>query len=164
MVEVLQILRALHILFAVAWMGGGAYAFSVILNGARRDEAGDSLLASFYATGRHGPFMGITATGTILFGGAVMGMGEYSSEAMGGMGGPMVLGLSMTLAVGAYFVGILGHVPTEKKLQGLARTHLQGAEAGSEYPRLLARDHKLAHVSMALMGLALLGMLTFRFF
>ncbi len=164
MVEVLQVIRALHVLFAIAWMGGAAYAFSVILSAGRRDRHGGSLLASFYATGRHGPFMGVTSTGTILFGGAVMGMGEYGSDALGGMGGPMVLGLSMTFALGAYIVGLAGHVPTEKRLRRHARTVLGGDEPGPEYGRLLGRNHVLAHVSLGLLGLSLLGMLTFRFF
>lgn len=163
MVEPLQVLRSLHILFAVAWFGGSVYAFSVILAAGRRDPSGP-LLASFYASGRHGPFMGLAATGTVLFGGAAMGMGEYGSDALGGTGGPMVLGLSMTLALAAYGVGLLGHVPTERKLRPLARMHLEGGDPGARYGVLVARDHRLAHISLTLLGLALLGMLTFRFF
>lgn len=164
MAETIQVLRALHLLFAVAWGGAAAYSLAVVLGSGRHPEAGDRFLAGFYASGRHGPFMGITALGTVLFGGAVMGLNSdaYSSDALGA--GAMVLGLSMTAGLAALGLGLFGHMPTERRLRPLALQALRddgGDEA--EYRRLLARDRRLAHASAILLGVALVGMLTFRF-
>ncbi len=165
MVEVLQVLRALHILAAIAWGGGAVYSNAVIQAAARKSQVGPQLEAAFFATGRHSRFMAITSVTTILFGGALMGIGEYGLDAIGF--GAMVMGMSMTFALVAFGVGAFGHTPTEARLRPLANKFLDGgleAAQQSEYRVLLARNHTLSRVSMALIGLAMFGMLTFRMF
>ncbi len=165
MVELLQVLRALHILSAIAWAGGAVYSTSVIQSAVRAGGVGAKLEAAFYASGRHSVFMAVSSVATILFGGAVMGLGDYSTEAIGF--GAMVMGMSMTLALGAFGVGVFGHAPTEKKLKPLAGKFLDGsleAPSEGEYRSLVARNHKFTRASMALIGFAMLGMLTFRMF
>lgn len=156
MAEALQIMRALHILFAITWAGAAIYRTHVvehILEG----EAADR----FYAKGSHGPFMGISALGTVAFGGAILGLGDYSLDAMG-TGSFVVLNTATTAATAAFLLGLLAHIPNDRHLKRLAGARLAGKGDGAEYARHRHRDRVLGRISMALIGLAMLGMVGFR--
>lgn len=156
MADAWQIVRALHILFAIAWAGAGIYRARVV----ERLLEGE-VAARFYAKGAHGPFMGIAALGTVLFGGAILGLGDYSLDAMG-TASFVVLNTAMTAATGALLVGLLAHLPNDRHLKRLAGAHLAGEGDEAEYARHRHRDRVLGRVSMALIGIAMLGMVGFR--
>ncbi len=160
MADLVQVLRAAHILFAILWAGAAIYRSMVI----SRVLEDDGAAARFFAKAPHEPFMGVTATGTIVFGFALMGLNSeaYSLDAIGR--GAWILGAGMGFAVVAYAIGILGHARTGKVLRPIAATRVAGKphdEAG--YKALVAREHGMGRVSTALIAAAMLSMLLFRF-
>jgi hypothetical protein len=161
MVEVLQILRAAHVLFALLWAGAAAYRYAVVAHLLEDDRAA----TRFFASAQHSRFMAIAATGTVLFGGATMGLNSeaYSIEAIGA--GSWILGAGMGFAMLAYGVGVFGHVPLDRKLRPMAAARAAGkAGDDSSFRQLVAKEHKMGHVSSGLVGLAVLAMLVFRWF
>ncbi len=159
-VEAIQSLRAVHLLFAILWAGGAVYRSHVV----ERVLADDDAAARFFATAPHGPFMGMTSVGTIVFGGALMGLNSeaYSLEAIGR--GAWILGAGMGFAVMAFAIGVFGHIPTDRRLRPLAAARVAGhAHDTGTYTLLVAREKRLGQVSLALIGLAMLTMLLFRF-
>lgn len=160
MAEFIQTLRALHILAAILWAGAGVYRSHVV----ERVLADDAAAARFFATAPHGAFMGATSVATIVFGGALMGLNSeaYSLEAIGR--GAWILGAGMGFAMLAFFIGIFGHVPTDKLLRPLAAARVAGtAHDDKAYTALVARERKLGRISTGLIAAAMLCMVFFRF-
>lgn len=163
MADTASVLRFLHIAFAILWAGGGVYR-SVVVGGVERDPgAGARFRDIFYARGLHGPFMGITALGTIAF-----GLATYFTVGVDAYGGGLsqrILEVGMATALAAFLVGLLGHVPSEKAIKPLAEARLAGEPHDeAAYDALVRKEAKLGHWSAALVGIALLTMTTFRLF
>lgn len=157
----LEVFRALHLLFAISWAGAAIYRASVVGGAMRRDL---DFTARFYANAMHGPFMGVTAIGTVLFGGAVLGAadGAFGSEALA-TGPFVVLYAAVTAGTLAFILGLAGHMPLDRKLMPLARHRIDGQEHDEvAYNRLVAREHALSRISVALIAIAMVGMTTYR--
>lgn len=150
MVEAVAIVRSLHILFAILWAGGGIHYARVTWPALRAT----SMQGSFVAASRHGPFMGLTSLGTVSFGLAVffmVGPANYSSTESA------ILGVGMLAGIIGAVNGFAGHLPAEIKLKAAMA---DGADLGP----FLAREDLLGRISMAAIGIALLAMITFRWF
>lgn len=163
MAEAAEILRFLHIVFAILWAGGGVYREAIVGQVMKKGVEGARFRDTFYARGFHGPYMGITAIGTIAFGLAtyfVVGVDAY-----GGGLSQRVLEAGMGFALIAFFIGLLGHVPSEKKIKPLAEARLAGEPYDeAAYEALMAKELRLNHWSAITVGLAILAMTTFRLF
>lgn len=158
MAEPFSVIRALHILFAILWAGAAVYRARVVEASLDRQGFRDA----FFARGAHGPFMGVASLGTIAFGGAIFAFGEYSMDALG-TGPFVVLMTSVTAATVAFLVGVAGHLPTDIRIKPLAQATLGGdLEDEAAYGALQRREAVLGRVSMALIGIAMLGMVGFR--
>ncbi len=163
MATTFAIARALHILFAILWVGGAIYATRIHLPLIR--EAQEYALR-FYAKSKHDAWMGLTATGTMVFGGIVLLLNRdgYGSEIIG-MGGAALMGLGMTASMVAYGIGILVHVPNSRKLRVAASAIRSGdGSQQASFDSLVARDNRFSMISAGLVGAAMLCMVSFRLF
>ncbi len=164
MPEPIVVLRAIHILFAILWAGAAVYATRIhmpLTSGPDRSYA-----VHFYGRGAHDAWMGLAATGTLAFGGVllIVNDGAYASEVIG-MGGAALMGLGMTAAMVAYGVGILGHARNGRKLRDDARAIGRGdSSVEARFDALRQKDARLSVVSAGLVGVAMLCMVSFRFF
>lgn len=161
MVETIQVLRAVHIFAAIAWAGGAFYRLHVV----QRILDDDRAAARFFASAPHEAFMAITATATVVFGGATMGLNSeaYSLEAIGN--GAWILGLGMGAALAAFALGVLVHAPTGRRLKPLAAARAEGMEHDeAAYASLVAKETRFGRVSVSLVLVASILMLTFRWF
>lgn len=152
MVEAVTVIRSLHILFAILWAGGGIHYARVTWPALRAT----SLEAPFIGASKHGPFMGLTSLGTVGFGLAtymMVGPDSYSSA------GNAILGVGMLAAVVALINGFAGHLPTEIKIR-----HAVDDGDEDELDRLLGKEHVLGLISLGTVAVAILSMVTFRWF
>lgn len=155
--------RSLHMLFAVLWVGGAIYRSTVVETTLRSDSG---FAERFFAQAFHGPYMGLTAIGTVGFGVARMVMapeGAYTAAVLGD--GLFLFHGAVLLGNLALLVGLLGHLPTDVKLKPIARARLAGkAHDEKRYHALVRREALLGRVSLVLIAGAAFGMTTFRAF
>lgn len=153
MVELVTVIRSLHILFAVLWAGGGLFWSTVLEQFMNRSPEAKR---SWMLTGMYGPYLGVTSLLTVVFGVWVYilrGADAYSSA------GNAVLGIGMLAGLIGMLVGWLGHLPISFKM---AKADAAGDQAA--WDRLDTRDVMLTKVSLATVGIALLSMVMFRWF
>lgn len=154
MVEMVSIIRSLHLLFAALWGGGSLYHGTIVMSGFMKNNP--DARRGWWIQSKFGPYFGLTSLLTLIFGlwtYFLQGADSYSS------GSNAVLGIGMLAGFLGVVVGYAGHLPTAVKLA-------KAAEAGDEttLARLEAREHKLDHASLILVGVAVITMSTFRLF
>ncbi len=152
MVEATTIVRSLHIFSAILWAGGALY-FQAIAKNAMKSKG---VLMEFLANSKHGPFMGVTALATVAFGigtWTMMGPESYTSTAN------MILGMGALGATIGLLVGFGGHLPN-----GLRAKAAIASNDDEAVGTIARRELLLDRISMAAVGLALLSMVTFRWF
>lgn len=153
MVETIVVIRSLHILFAVLWAGAGVYFFMVAQKHLQQEE---EEILSFIATSKHGPYMGATALGTVGFGLAtwLINGGEAYTTA-----GNAILGIGALGAIIGMLVGFFGHMPNS--------VHAKKALDSQDHAALPAigrREALLGKTSAVSISIALVAMITFRWF
>lgn len=151
-VEAITVVRSVHILFAVLWAGASMH-FAFVSKKPMEDQG---IHLHFLADSKHGPYMGMTALGTVGFGIATWSMAggdAYSSTQN------MILGMGALAAVVGLLVGFGGHLPNSiRAKKAIAAGDVDACSAIS------AREVLLDRISMGAVGFALLAMIVFRWF
>lgn len=156
--------RALHILAAVLWFGGGLYQVLMIGPALMRagPQAGGFVLA-LMKNGGIGRFFAIAGVVTILSGGMVYGdrVKIAVDGAFGTADGFYLITIGAIVAVLALGHGLATNMPTERKLVALCRS-IQGAptaEQAKQMGDLGAKLGKRGAMGVAMVGVAMLLML-----
>ncbi len=159
MAEVFDIMRTLHIVFAVLWAGAVIFWGTVLA----RDRSGSTAMRHhIWKQSLYGPFLGFTSLLTVAFGLATFftADGGYDAYTSTYGTGATVLMIGMTAGIAATIIGWGGHMPLGMKMQKAVKA---GA-SNEEIAVLEAKDHRLDRISLILVVIALLSMATFRLF
>jgi uncharacterized membrane protein len=165
----LIVLRIIHIIAAVCWVGG-AIVYTLFLEPAAKATAPSSgQFMQYFISRRHYPvYMGISSLLTVLAGGLLYWHSSGRLNLTWITSGP---GLGYTIgsvvAIGVFFLGMLMIKPRAERLGGLGREI--GAASGPsptqavELEKLGRELSRLGRVEIALMAVALLTMATARY-
>ncbi|MGB0653003.1 MAG: hypothetical protein ACPGQL_07360 [Thermoplasmatota archaeon] len=154
MAELVQITKALHLLFAALWGGGSIYHGTILMGSFMSRHAAPR--RDWWVESKVGPYFGLTSLLTLVFGlwtYVLVGADGYSS------GENAVLGIGMLAGTVGVVVGYAGHLPT---MVGLAKAVAVGDEA--RIAKLEHREHVLDLVSLVAVAVAIVTMSTFRLF
>lgn len=166
----LIVLRIIHIVAGVCWVGG-AIVYTLFLEPAAKATApGSGQFMQHFISRRHYPvFMGISSLLTVLAGGLLYwhtSGGLNLSWITSGPGSVYTIGSGVAIVV--YFFGLLMLKPRAERLGGLGREI--GANGGAPTPAQAAELQKLSHemtllgrVDLGLLAIALLAMATARY-
>jgi len=161
------LLLALHVLFASMWFGAGVYQVAVIGRGLMAaGPAAGGFVAALMRNGGIGRFFAISGALTIVFGGALYGMGMQDGSIKTFSGRGLWLTLGAIVAVLAFLHGVTSNLPTERKLKALVLS-LKGHPTKEQADQMQALGTKLGKagaVGVAMVGTAMLLMLLSRVF
>ncbi|MGB1586035.1 MAG: hypothetical protein ACPHID_03185 [Thermoplasmatota archaeon] len=150
---VFETFRLLHIFFAILWAGGGLFWAFVAKPLTRLDP---DVYRSFYARSIMGPYLGMTALLTVVFGFVTFFTFPGSYEGAQNA----ILGVGMLAGIVGLLIGWIGHMPNAIKLSKLLN------DDGDEDLIALRfrREDRLHHASAGAIAVALVSMLLFRLF
>lgn len=161
--ELYSIVRALHVLFAVLWVGGGLFQIAVIgpaLMAA--GPKGGGFIVALMRRGGMGRYFAISGLLTILFGGWYYGGHvRMAGGAFDVASGYIYITLGSFVALLAFLHGAFASMPAERKLIALCRD-LKGEPTAEQASQMQALGMKLGRngvISGMMIGIALLLML-----
>lgn len=163
--ELLQVVRALHILFATLWFGAAAYHVSII--GSTLMQAGPAaggFLSTLARRGGIGKYFAVNGGLAIVFGGWLFGSMHKAGSIRFGDAHGILLTVGAGLALVAYIHGMVVNMPTERKWIALSNS-IKGPPSPEQGQQLAAYGMKLGKagvLSTILIGLAMLSMLASR--
>jgi uncharacterized membrane protein len=162
---VLFLLRAIHIVGGIVWVGGVVLVTLFVIPAARATgPAGQPMMQHMMVKGRLSVYLIIVANLTLLAGLALYGRNMSLSH---GAWAHSPMGIGMTIgalaAIIAMAIGMFGTAPTAKKL---AQAGAPGGAPVSdeERVRLQARLGLFANIVLALLAIAATLMATARYF
>lgn len=163
----LIILRLVHIVASVCWVGGAFIFFLFVEPTAKAlAPAGMQFVQYMVTKRRYSVFMGITSTLTVFSGALLLwqdGSGQWLTWLQTGPG----LGFGLGSAVGfvVYFIGMFGVKPRAERMAQIGQ-EIQGAPAPSQVAELQKLDREmssLGKVDFVLVAVSLALMATARY-
>ncbi len=131
---VLATVAFLHIVFAIAWLGGALY-FAFVLGPRSRSLSPVAAMEFIAKVGRTTTTYVLTvSTLTIIFGLALLYVyfgGDYAKW-------PLTMEIGFTLGLIAYLEGMLSTGPTMRKASGIANGYVKNPQQGAPPAELLA--------------------------
>ncbi len=155
------LVRMIHILGAVLWLGAGTFMLTMILPAVKdAGMAGKGFMMTVVRRGGFGKYYGPVAIITVLAGLSLYFHGEYQKAPFGTTSSTM-LTIGMGLAIIALADGLAIILPTEMKLKRLVAQVGAGgptADQGAQFEALGMKIGKSSVIGITLVGITFLLM------